>query len=99
MCINRYVVDMCTINRYVVDMCTINRYVVDMCTINRYATRSCPLCKEQVSELEEEVRYIEAQLTTNSSSSTVREIVDRIEQFEHLVLLGEGVGEEKGWWS
>jgi hypothetical protein len=56
--------------------------------IFRYATRSCPLCKEQVSELEEEVRNIEAQLTTNSSSSTVREIVDRIEQFEHLVLIG-----------
>ncbi|CAI8024621.1 hypothetical protein GBAR_LOCUS14297 [Geodia barretti] len=56
--------------------------------IFRYATRSCPLCQEQVSDVEDEVRYIEAQLSTNSSSSTVREIVDRIEQFEHLVLLG-----------
>ena len=52
----------------------------------RYATRSCPLCEEQVNELREEVRTIQDQL--NADNETVAEIIDRIEQFEHLVLLG-----------
>ena len=37
-------------------------------------------------ELEEEVMLIQVQL--NADNSTVAEIIDRIEQFEHLVLLG-----------
>jgi hypothetical protein len=54
--------------------------------IYRYATRSCPLCEDLVRELEEEVMLIQVQL--NADNSTVAEIIDRIEQFEHLVLLG-----------
>ena len=41
-----------------------------------------------MEDLEEEEEFIEEQLNT-TDSSTAREIIDRIEQFEHLVLLGK----------
>ena len=53
-----------------------------------YATRTCPLCKEQVEDIEEEVRLLEEALSSNGSSR-VRDIVDRVEEFGNLVLIGE----------
>ena len=56
-------------------------------TLPRFATLSCPLSKEQVRDIEREADIIQELL--NGTSTDVRDNLNRIEEFENLILLGE----------